>query len=812
MSSTMTSPHGSNALPTLTGAVKVEKCIEAIVRASKLYGLKLNKEEEESCIAKTTQYYTTLVNDLKGNWAKVMKYKLSAFFSSVNKQPLAKNPFGPTINDLPHQILCGKAGRFIQAFLKKDQTREMKKNRLEYTTTILQLKKGMPRGTKDDAKQAARETFVSLTTHKIEEDLLGKELIPWGNYNDNIPNDLATKVNRPECIKQIRRTVHEVLKGAKYGIEDRIRPLFPSTSANYINSRGGGGAVGTILQDKELMEGLRKPGGWNKRKYEVINNEEHIEDEELTILTKQSELPYTEAYAKLWFRILKKAVAADNIAVLVGLVEPLKLRVISKHDPYIATVLHSLQKFIHNHMRKQKTFRLIGEYISERAMLDVLGANLGIDEEFLSGDYSDASNSIFSWASQAAANAVADELELSSAERKLYVDSLVNHHMENPDTELHQPQQSGQLMGSISSFPILCIINAAMCRWAYELSIQQIRTLNETPMLINGDDIAIRAKTQYYELWKTITSYVGLTESLGKTFRSREFVNMNSTNFQYDSEEPNTEIYIDERPDSKTKGRVVHRKNPYKLTRYINFGLLYGLKRSTVADLNDEKSFRLLNLGAKYRELMTYCPDNKREEVHNMFIEYHKEGLKATHLPWHIPEWLGGIGLTGFKKPTEVDLRVAHMILINWNKRDEKGKLSSQPVDPTPRKVTWEIWKKAEENVPTPNSTTDKNDPGIQLYNKTVGAGVIDLLFDSNYSLESIFKDIKKDEKEEYWRRVKHNKRLWNPASYKELASPLPDEAVLFRPIYNTYTSNPTKKYRITGGDGNKITIAASLD
>ena len=61
--------------------------------------------------------------------------------------------------------------------------------------------------------------------------------------------------------------------------------------------------------------------------------------------------------------------------------------------------------------------------------------------------------------------------------------------------------QTGQLMGSPLSFPILCSINVASYRAALAEYVGRDVEMNELPVLVNGDDICFLANDEFYALW-----------------------------------------------------------------------------------------------------------------------------------------------------------------------------------------------------------------------------------------------------------------------------------------------------------------------
>jgi hypothetical protein len=86
-------------------------------------------------------------------------------------------------------------------------------------------------------------------------------------------------------------------------------------------------------------------------------------------------------------------------------------------------------------------------------------------------------------------------------------------------------QTNGQLMGSLLSFPILCLANAATL--AHLLN----EDLDEIEACINGDDILFVANLRQIKRWKKIASGFGLIPSIGKNYCSNDFGTINSQLF-----------------------------------------------------------------------------------------------------------------------------------------------------------------------------------------------------------------------------------------------------------------------------------------
>nr|WAK77846.1 MAG: RNA-dependent RNA polymerase [Botourmiaviridae sp.] len=88
-----------------------------------------------------------------------------------------------------------------------------------------------------------------------------------------------------------------------------------------------------------------------------------------------------------------------------------------------------------------------------------------------------------------------------------------------PDGET---QQHGQLMGSLLCFPLLCLANYLSFRYIIRRPV---------PVLINGDDIVFRCRTNEKDAWVESVGKSGLVLSLGKTMFHRSVFSLNSTYF-----------------------------------------------------------------------------------------------------------------------------------------------------------------------------------------------------------------------------------------------------------------------------------------
>jgi hypothetical protein len=597
-------------------------------------------------------------------------------------------------------------------------------------------------------------------------------------WTDSIENDnnVSSLLSKFTCIMEIKRTVRELFK-LPVTNQEKVKMFFPSTSANYINSRSGGGAIGTLFkEEKDLLTDLRRPGGYlktvqasKKKMIEVANQsiygKYYDEEEEISnlnqIITYQDTTELETTFKKLWTRCLIRSEIDEKEAnvELVPLAEALKIRVISKGPPLQQIVMKCYQRIMHSRLRENKTFCLIGQPESRDIVQEVLGKDIKDDEVFLSGDFAAATDNLYSWASNAAADELGVCLEMSPIELGIFKRSLTGHNITLQDDFKQEEifmkkQKRGQLMGSITSFVILCIINAAMGRWAIELAEKRTRKLDQCRMLINGDDIAIKSKQTIYNYWKTISSFVGLEESVGKTYQSREFVNINSRNFYY--EKVLTKDFL-----KRLNGDTILTECNYHETKFINMGLVTGMKRSGgYTGLGGSDTYN--DFGARAKDMLKWAPEGTEKQLYQIFIKFNLDDMIKTRLPWYIPKWLGGLGLPiipdSKHQPSKLDLRIAKMIILNW-------KIKKPPT--ISKESPWLMREKVVKKLNLQTEIMNYKEEGNKAYGEVINNETINLLFDSNYSFEDIYQDITDSEKTS--KAYKKAAEMWSPSSYGKI-------------------------------------------
>jgi hypothetical protein len=305
--------------------------------------------------------------------------------------------------------------------------------------------------------------------------------------------------------------------------------------------------------------------------------------------------------------------------------EPLKVRPIMMGPAAEYFVLSQTQSFLWKNLRRKKQFRLISEPVTEEILNEVIAPHIKGCVRIHSGDYKSATDNFRTCFTLQIWNRICLNCGFEKRIRRLGAKCLVGHIINYDKNGKDKIKQTcGQSMGSPLSFPILCIMNLVICSLAYEwnwFDNRVNRQLDNLPVLINGDDCINPFTLEESCEWERIAKEAGMESSVGKTYFSSDFGQINSMSFSFDHNE-----------------RKFHRVD------YLNFSLC----SSSVARGGTRRSWRSLpslceawihSLGPKHeQELLTY------------FIKSHLEEGGLLHdvpagMSWWLPSHLGGLGL-----------------------------------------------------------------------------------------------------------------------------------------------------------------------
>jgi len=339
------------------------------------------------------------------------------------------------------------------------------------------------------------------------------------------------------------------------------------------------------------------------------------------------------------------------------ILEPLKVRLVTAMDAVRTHVSRPLQRSLWKYVRSSPVFALIGEPISEALIYGLIDRHHkfgGGEDPFVSGDYSAATDGLDIRLSKVFLDVIMENLDPEDLPFKDFISSaLLEQVLVYPSWTKIKPvvQKNGQLMGSILSFPILCIANL----FAYIMSLPEPMKyltsrsrMDKLPVLINGDDILFRSSDAHYEKWLVETRRVGFTQSIGKNFRHDRFFTVNSVPIEYrppltpfqfwktwkwaDIEESTIPWKVSEAPRISIRG-------------FLNVGLLTGQAKLTGRDSLGALPLSGWHAGACLEAL-------NPSQAHKWFLKYHRQQIKSqTRFGSHVLNifahpLLGGLGFS----------------------------------------------------------------------------------------------------------------------------------------------------------------------
>nr|WAK77888.1 MAG: RNA-dependent RNA polymerase [Botourmiaviridae sp.] len=146
-------------------------------------------------------------------------------------------------------------------------------------------------------------------------------------------------------------------------------------------------------------------------------------------------------------------------------------------------------------------------------------------EVFVSGDYESATDNLNSELQRAILGELLDSSYSVPPGIKEHVlstySSMLTSGKRGQDAPVFE-QKRGQLMGQLTSFPLLCLVNYITFRYSIRRPV---------PVRINGDDIVFRATPDEFARWERNVAKGGLTLCKGKTMVHRRGFTLNSTPF-----------------------------------------------------------------------------------------------------------------------------------------------------------------------------------------------------------------------------------------------------------------------------------------
>jgi len=317
-------------------------------------------------------------------------------------------------------------------------------------------------------------------------------------------------------------------------------------------------------------------------------------------------------------------VACRPAAVL----EPCKVRMVTMGEARYYQYANRWNRLVYKILPNHPTFRLLKGPLVEEDLNQFDG------KKILSGDYERASDTLDSHYSEYVLKSINRAMGVST-QFDCLVNCLTRHRLHYDFGEFDQ--KNGQLMGSPVSFPVLCILNAAINRLFLDPTLS--KPLWKLPMLINGDDILMSHSS--FEGWEECVARVGLRPSLGKNYVHDSVCCINS------------EFWI--RRSTIAFGR-------FEKVYPVRLNLIFQEAKTEFGGRSVDRD----SIGAVSRKLVEGHPEELQKKLLTWYIHSNQRQLMQSKRSWFLPEQLGGLGLPthlGLERVSQFERRVAAYLL-----------------------------------------------------------------------------------------------------------------------------------------------------
>jgi hypothetical protein len=522
------------------------------------------------------------------NFIKYAKFTTVWPMARYLRNPLPEKPAGFTGHP------TGWTGK-VKRFLKNRLVVRRSKNAKLFWSILQGVKRGADRVSEDFVQGAMEKHRATLT----------KE--PVNNVSESGFVDYYERV--AEGFKPARPDTYEA-----------------STSASFTSKRSTGGAR------SEIRSYYARRGEYDSHGRSYFNIDHSTGEEVIAMLeVRPGQVKVIRGVpCPSLEQIVRDAIHEPKDVMVHAVLEPLKVRLITKGNSLRYWVSKFFQKNLWSHLFEKKQFSPIGKVLSQTDLIDLVERehSLGLDlPKWVSGDYSGATDGLNLNHTKAAFEAFTRRCLFDYDPELVEVlkSVLYEQGLHYPGYTKLQPaaQCNGQLMGSTLSFPILCAVNLVTYWKSLEQYIGREVDLDDLPVLVNGDDILFRADDELYELWQRNTRTVGFELSLGKNYIHDRYLTINSQLYDH-------------------RGGTHFEK-----IEFFNVGLLTGQAKVT-----GRMGARTAPLWDLHEEAVSGAIDQVR--AHKRFMHYHRESIASMsnkgEFNLFIPRELGGLG---FYKPVD---------------------------------------------------------------------------------------------------------------------------------------------------------------
>jgi hypothetical protein len=388
-------------------------------------------------------------------------------------------------------------------------------------------------------------------------------------------------------------------------------------------------------------DGLRRNSKWNLT-YEKVRSTLQTQLEAISFKSDFPELSFGIDYSHPKNKEIDPSHKFKQVSV-VGIAEPLKVRVITKGNSLPMYYTKSFQKTLFNKLKKLDCFVALtrSNTLNQADIYKLIDKEKALNLDFpnfVSGDYKAATDKLNIRLTKAVFEHFLKYFNVNDFDSNIFRSvlyeqevsyprqfvsrlrknkELSKYNISNDKKSFRVRQANGQLMGSIVSFPVLCIVNLLCYHASLNEYLGSYVPISKLPCLVNGDDILFKADDRFYQIWRSKIDLAGFKLSVGKNYVHPKIFTINSKCYTFFG------------------GRL-------DTVGFLNVGLLTGQSKGGTFLEN----LPLWDIFNKITDPIEGCANRPLLIQH--FLRYHKDEInKLTHLGefnLFLSKMLGGIG------------------------------------------------------------------------------------------------------------------------------------------------------------------------
>jgi hypothetical protein len=518
--------------------------------------------------------------------------------------------------------------RFLRSLLRSIRVKlqrgpSSRRSALAKAGTLLMVKKGSPTVSSEFISSATEKHKKSLTS-----DFKSGKVRSLRDFRDGeIPGDLRGCLDDDIFMGALRRTIDYIFPKQK-SEKDFKFVKFPSLNAGFGASKLNMGIAGKVLMNVKQVSSADSSSdfyNYGEHHYQIGERASleaikyHPRIGERVIHSKLDDEKFLDNLIDCSSRRSEESKCRGKVAFIR---EAMKVRPILAGPPTEYFLLSQIQPTLWGCLKRCPQTYLVNFELTESYIKEFISRYKHLEGmKFHSGDYESATDNFRSCFSEYAWRRICMNLRFSDAILNDGIRCLTRHHIfyggynHNgiPISPITLEQSNGQSMGSPISFPILCAINHAICSLAWEAdwSLSDIKLCNR-PHSINGDDCLSLFNKRQNEAWDYWAKVSGSASSVGKTYYSDKFLQINSRIFDCEGSE----------------------------CCYLNFGLL----KSKSGRGSEPRHWSAC--GSLCKEWLRGQPESKKQMLVTEFIRSCKLLREVPRgISWWLPPELGGLGL-----------------------------------------------------------------------------------------------------------------------------------------------------------------------